>query len=103
MIKIRIAEFYTELCDSEQSATIHTDTKEVPHMTPCEMAAPLRDMTNGAAPGNNHNINIKKLKSGENTISKTLAKLYTRYLTERRIPTAWKEAKMVKIFNKGNK
>ena len=43
------------------------------------------------------------LKTGEDTISKTLAKLYTKCLSERRIPTAWKNAKMVIIFKKGNK
>ena len=41
-------------------------------------------------------------KAGEDTISMTLAKLYTKCLSERRIPTAWKNAKMI-IFKKGNK
>ena len=48
-------------------------------------------------------INIETLKAGGNTISKTLAKLYTKCLSERRIPTAWKNAKMMNIFKKGNK
>ena len=43
------------------------------------------------------------LKAGEDIIAKTLAKLYTTCLTERRIPTAWKNAKMTIIFKKGNK
>ena len=42
------------------------------------------------------------VKTGEDTISKTLAKLHTKCLSERRIPTAWKNAKMVIIFKKGN-
>ena len=46
--------------------------------------------------GNDH-INI------EGTISKTLAKLYTKCLPERRVPRAWKNAKMVIIFEKGDK
>ena len=59
-------------------------------------------MKNGTATGNDH-INIERLKAGEGTTSKTLAKLYIKCLSERRIPTAWKNAKMVIIFKKGNK
>ena len=60
-------------------------------------------MKNGTATGNDH-ININTLKAGEDTISKTLAKLYTKCLSERQIPTAWKNAKMMLIiFKKGNK
>ena len=46
------------------------------------------------APGNDQ-INFETLKSGEYNISKTLAKLYPKCWSERRIPTAWKNAKMV--------
>ena len=56
-------------------------------------------MKNGTATGNDH-INIETLKVGEDTISKTFAELYTKCLSERRIPTAWK---MMIIFKKGNK
>ena len=54
------------------------------------------------ATGNDH-INIETLKAGEGTISKTLSKLYTKCLSERQVPTAWENAKMVIIFEKGNK
>ena len=59
-------------------------------------------MKNGTATGNDH-TNIVTLKAGEDTISKTLAKLYVKYLSERRIPIAWKNVKIVIIFKKGNK
>ena len=59
-------------------------------------------MKNMTATDNDHK-NIETLKAGEDTTSKTLAKLYTKCLSERRIPTAWKNAKMVMIFEKGNK
>ena len=98
----RIEEFYTELYDSEQSTVIHTDPKEVPQITSWEVEAALRYMKNGAATGSDH-INIETLKAKEDTISKTLAKLYTKCLSERRRPTAWKNAKMMIIFKKGNK
>ena len=41
--------------------------------------------------------------AGKYTISKTLAKLYTECLSKKRIPTAWKNAKMVIFFRKENK
>ena len=58
-------------------------------------------MKNGTATGNDH-INIETLKA-KYAISKTLAKLYTKRLLEKRIPIAWKNAKMINIFKKGNK
>ena len=57
---------------------------------------------NGTTTGNGH-INIDTLKAGEDTIPKTLAKLYTKCISERRIPTTWKNANMMVIFKKGNK
>ena len=66
------------------------------------MDTALRDFRNGTATGDDH-INIETLKAGENTTSKTLAKLYTKCLSEKRIPTAWKNAKMIIMFKKGNK
>ena len=58
-------------------------------------------MKNGKATGNDQ-VNIETLKAGEDTIAKALAKLYTKCISERRIPTTWKNAKMVIIFKKGN-
>ncbi|KAK2145682.1 hypothetical protein NP493_3881g00003 [Ridgeia piscesae] len=53
----RIAEFYTELYDSEQNTTYHTDSKDVPQITSWEVEAALRDMKDGTATGNDHNKN----------------------------------------------
>ena len=88
--------------DSEQNTIIHTDRKELPEITYWEVEAALRDIMNGTATGNDH-IHIATLKAGEDTLSKTLAKLYIKCLSERRIPTAWKNAEMVIIFKNGNK
>ena len=95
----RIEELYTELYDSVQNTIIHTDPKDIRDNI---MGAVLRDMKNGTAPGNDH-INIETLIAEEDTISKTLANPYTKCLSERRIPRACKNAKMMKIFRKGNK
>ena len=59
-------------------------------------------MKNGTATGNDH-INIETVKAGEDAISRTLAKLYTKCLSERRIPSTWRNALMVTIFKKGIK
>ena len=58
----RIEEFYTELYGSEQSATIHTDRKEVPEITYWDVEAALRDMKNGTATGNDHIKTSRHLK-----------------------------------------
>ncbi len=85
-----------------QRTVIHMDPKEVPEITPCEEEAAIRDKNNGTAISNDHN-NIETLKVGADTISKKLAKPYTKRLSERRMLTAWKNAKTVIIFKKGNK
>ena len=59
-------------------------------------------MKNGTATGNDH-VNIETLKTGEDTISQILVKLYTNWLSERRLHTALKNAQMMIIFKKGNK
>ena len=48
-------------------------------------------------------VNIETQKAGDETIAKQLAKLYTKCITERRIPKTWKEANMVILFKKGNR
>ena len=90
----RIEEFYSELYDSDQAVTTQTDPKEVPPITAWEVEAALRKMKNGKEAGKDQ-VNIETLKAGDETIAKQLAKLYTKCITERRIPKTWKEANMV--------
>ena len=63
--------------------------------------AALRKLKNGKEAGKDQ-VNIETLKSGDETIAKQLAKLYTKCTTERRIPKAWKEANKVMFSKKGN-
>lgn len=98
----RIEEFYTELYDSDIPVTVQTSKCEVPTVTTWEVRAALNRMKNGKAVGNDL-IKIETLKAGEDTIAKELARLYTQCLEERRIPTNWKNAKMIILFKKGNK
>ena len=62
-----------------------------------KVEAALRKTKNGKEAGNDQ-VNIETLKAGDETIAKQLAKLYTKCITERRIPKTWKEANMVIFF-----
>ena len=93
----RIEEFYSELYESDQAVTIQTDPEEVPPIMAWEVEAALRKMTNGKEAGKDQ-VNIESLKAVDETIAKQLAKLYTKCMTERRIPKTWKEANMVIFF-----
>ena len=93
----RIEEFYSELYDSDQVVTIQTYPEEVPPIMSWEVEAALRKMKNGKETGK-YQANIETLKAGEETIEKQLAKLYTKCITERRVPKTWKEANMVIFY-----
>ena len=98
----RIEEFYSELYDSDQAVTIQTDPEEVPPIMAWEVEAALRKMKNVKEAGKDQ-VNIDTLKAGDETITKQLAKLYTKCITERRIPKTWKDTNMVIFFKKGNR
>ena len=93
----RIEEFYSELYDSDLAVTIQTDPEEVPPIMAWEVEAALREIKNGKEAGKDQ-VNIDTLKAGDETIAKQLAKLYTKCITERRIPKTWKEANKVIFF-----
>ena len=101
----RIDEFYSELYDSSyQAVTIQTDPEEV-LVTNNGMGSVSHaeyKMKNGKEAGKDQ-VNIETLKAGDETIAKQLAKLYTKCITERRIPKTWKEANTVIFFKKGNR
>ena len=88
-IMARIEEFYSELHDRDQAIMIQADPEEVSPIMAWEVEAALRKMKNGKEAGKDQ-INIETLKVGDETIAKQLAKLYTKCITERRIPKTWK-------------
>ena len=68
-----------------------------------EVEAALRIMKNVKEAGKDQ-VDIETLKAGDETIAaKQLATLYTKCITERRIPKTWKGANMVIFFKKGNR
>ena len=98
----RIQELNSELYDSDEAVTIQTDPEEVLPIMAWEVEAALGEMKNGKEAGK-YQVNIETLKAGDETIAKQLAKLYTKCLTERRIPKTWKETNMVIFFKKWNR
>ncbi len=72
----RIEAFYSELYDSDQAATIQTDPEEV--IMAWEVEAVLRKMKK---PGKKREKIKITLKTGDETIAKQLAKLYTKCIT----------------------
>ena len=98
----RIQEFYSELYDSDEVVTIQTDPEEVLPIMAREVKAALRKMKNGKE-AEKDQVNIETLNAGDETIAKQLAKLYTKCITERRMPKTWKEANMVIFFKKWNR
>ena len=50
-----------------------------------------------------YQVNIETLKAGDATIAKQPANLFTKCITERRIPKTWKEANVVILFKKANR
>ena len=84
----RIEELCAELYDSEQSVTIQTYPEELPPTMAWEVEAALRKMKNGKEAWKDQ-VNIETLKAGDETIAKQLAKMYTKCITERRIPKTW--------------
>ena len=93
----RIEEFYSELFDSDQAVTIQTDPKEVPPTMAWEVEAALWKMKNEKEAGKDQ-VNIETLKTGDETIAKQLAKLYTKCTTERHIPKNMEGSKYGDIF-----
>ena len=98
----RIQEFYSELYDSDEAVTMQTHPEEVLPIMARELEAALRKMKNGKE-AEKDQVNIETLNAGDETIAKQLAKLYTKCITERRIPKTWKEANMVIFFKKWNR
>ena len=67
-----------------------------------EVEAAPRKLNNGKEAGKCQ-VNIETLKAGYETIAKQLAKLYTKCITERRIPKTLKKANIVIFFKKENR
>ena len=98
----RIEEFYGELYKSTEEVNIETANTSLEDITEGEIEATLKKMKNGKATGND-DIKIETMKAGGSILIRELAKLFTDCLKHRKIPTTWKNARMIIIFKKGNR
>ena len=68
-----------------KAVTIQTYPDEVPPIMAWDVEAALRKMKNGNEAGKDQ-VNIETLKAVDDTIAKQLVNLFTKCITERRIP-----------------
>uniref|UniRef100_A0A7I4YYM3 Reverse transcriptase domain-containing protein n=1 Tax=Haemonchus contortus TaxID=6289 RepID=A0A7I4YYM3_HAECO len=99
-----IYDFYSDLFDSHVYLPTHhlrQDEYIAPSILPSEIRHAITSMKNCTAPGPDR-IKPEHLKSMPPGIIKTLARLFTRYLSECKVPTSWKTSKTVLLYKKGD-
>ncbi|XGW34775.1 hypothetical protein V3C99_018637, partial [Haemonchus contortus] len=99
-----IYDFYSDLFDSHvymPTCHLRQDGYVVPSVLPSEIRHAITSMRNGTAPGPDR-IKAEHLKSLPPVIVKTLARLFTRYLSQCKVPTSWKTSKTVLLYKKGD-
>uniref|UniRef100_A0A7I4XYF7 Reverse transcriptase domain-containing protein n=1 Tax=Haemonchus contortus TaxID=6289 RepID=A0A7I4XYF7_HAECO len=99
-----IYDFYSDLFDSHVYLPTHhlrQDEYIAPSVLPSEIRHAITSMKNCTAPGPDR-IKLEHLKSIPPVTIKTLARLFTRYLSECKVPTSWKTSKTVLLYKKGD-
>uniref|UniRef100_A0A7I4Y2Z4 RNA-directed DNA polymerase (Reverse transcriptase) domain containing protein n=1 Tax=Haemonchus contortus TaxID=6289 RepID=A0A7I4Y2Z4_HAECO len=99
-----IYDFYSDLFDSHVYLPTHhlrQDEYIAPSVLSSEIRHAITSMKNCTAPGPD-GIKPAHLKSIPPVIIKTLARLFTRYLSECKVPTSWKTSKSVLLGKKGD-
>ncbi|VDM60214.1 unnamed protein product [Angiostrongylus costaricensis] len=99
-----IHEYYSDLFDSHihlPSHEIEDDGYIVPPVLPSEIRHTIYSVKNRTAPGPNR-IRPEPLKNLPPVLVNTLARLFTRYLSESKVPTQWKISKTVLLFKKSD-
>ena len=72
-----------------------------PQVLVSEITRAVSQMANDRAPGKD-GITVKMIKAAGYALWKGLAERFTMYLEVGQVPKAWKEAKTILIFKKGN-
>ncbi|KAE9418427.1 hypothetical protein Angca_009623, partial [Angiostrongylus cantonensis] len=73
----------------------------VPPVLPSEIRHATSSVKNRTAPGPDR-VRSEHLKNHPPVLVSTLARLFTRYLSECKVPTQWKSSKTVLFFKKGD-
>nr|CDJ94239.1 endonuclease-reverse transcriptase [Haemonchus contortus] len=99
-----IYDFYSDLFDTYLYLPTHhlRQDEYIAHsVLLSEIQHAITSMKNCTAPGPDR-IKPEHLKSIPPVIIKTLARLFTRYLSECKVPTSWKTSKTVLLYGKGD-
>uniref|UniRef100_W6NH91 RNA-directed DNA polymerase (Reverse transcriptase) domain containing protein n=1 Tax=Haemonchus contortus TaxID=6289 RepID=W6NH91_HAECO len=99
-----IYDYYSDLFSSHVYLPTHhlrQDEYIAPSVLPSEIRHAITSMKNCTAPGPDR-IKPEHLKSLPPIIVRTLARLFTRYLSECKVPTSWKTSKTVLLYKKGD-
>ncbi len=99
-----IFDFYSDLFDSHVHLPRHhlrEDGYQVPEVLPCEVRHAIKSAKNRTAAGPDR-IKSEHLKNLPSNVINTLARLFTRYLSECKVPSHWKTSKTVLLYKKGD-
>ncbi|KAK6742654.1 hypothetical protein RB195_010112 [Necator americanus] len=97
-------DFYSDLFDSHVHLPPHhlrEDGQVIPEVLPSEIRHAIMSVRNRTAPGPDR-IRPEHLKSLPPVLTNTLARLFTRYLSECKVPKQWKTSKTVLLYKKGD-
>ncbi|KAK6732299.1 hypothetical protein RB195_016592 [Necator americanus] len=98
-----IHDFYSDLFDSHVHLPPHhlrEDGQVIPEVLPSEIRHAVMSVRNRTAPGPDR-IRSENLKSLPPVLINTMARLFTRYLSECKVPKQWKTSKTV-LYKKGD-
>ncbi|EFO91764.1 hypothetical protein CRE_06993 [Caenorhabditis remanei] len=104
-MEIEVRRFYSNLFATKKpsaTTTLPQQTEALPPFLPEEIQHSLNSFQNGKAAGEDK-ISADFLKSCHFTVHKLLAKKFSRYLKEGKVPTKWRSSKTTLIFKKGDK
>ena len=99
------SKFYQELYSSRKTVAPPTEfrnTEEVPPFLPEEVSSALNNMKNSKAPGLD-GLTSEMIKLGGEQIIKEITELFNKILQSKKIPSKWKEAKIIILHKKGDK
>ncbi|EYC37504.1 hypothetical protein Y032_0784g2336 [Ancylostoma ceylanicum] len=77
------------------------DEYVIPSVLPSEVRHAIKSVKNRTAPGPDR-IRPEHLKNLPTALVSTLARLFTRYLSECKVPTQWKTSRTVLLYKKGD-
>ncbi|EYC42952.1 hypothetical protein Y032_0509g2718 [Ancylostoma ceylanicum] len=99
-----IYDFYSDLFDSHvhlPPCHLREDEYVIPSVLPSEVRHAIKSVKNRTAPGPDR-IRPEHLKNLPTALVNTLARLFTRYLSECKVPSQWKTSRTVLLYKKGD-